>query len=280
MEVIAPEENQNVNLNKNSGELNQKNLFLKLIDFINSFIFELVLIGLFSIIIVTVLNYFALVPLSSVFPILSFLPQQNSVQKVINTTSQDDIAFFSNNFTNLSACNNTDADKNIILNQIIICSNPQKFSNLAKDVDYQYVTSDPSVISDKGVQINLALKARNNGKDDVGIMFGGGATENRFYLVYKQDQKAWGLTYLFASKSSDFIPIYSPDSTSIAQRAYFSINVTADGKTISVVFPNGIVYSYNGDKNFYAKEGSLPLTAVLPKNSEITIYSLNYYTPQ
>ena len=282
MEVIVPESTQNNQIDLNQSQ--QKNLLLKFIDLINSFIFELVLIGLFSTIILTAFNYFNIIPISSVFPALSFLPQQNSVQKIINTASQDDISFFSNNFPNLATCDNSKFDKTLMLNQIIRCTGPQKLTNtnVKNDTDYQYIqnTDNPEFIGDKGVQINLALKIQTSGKNDAGIMFGGSETENRFYIAYYPEQNAWGIHFLFGKEIKDFIPIYTPPSISNTQRAFFSVNVTTEGKTISIVFPNGVIYSYSSDKNFYTKGGSLPMTAVLYKNSEMTIYSLNYYTPQ
>lgn len=292
MEIIAPynkPSNQSLNLNDpnnqtDSNQSEQKNLLLKFIGFINSFIFELVLIGLFSVIILITLNYFNIIPISSVFPALSFLPQQNSVQKIINTASQDDISFFNNNFPNLASCDNSNIDNSLILNQIISCTNPQKFinSNVKNETDYQVIpnTDDPGLIGDKGVQINLALKAQTNGKDDTGIMFGGDSTENRFYIAYYPQQNAWGIQFLFGNKVTEFIPIYTPSSISNAQRAFFSVKVAEDEKTISIIFPNGVIYSYSSDKNFYTKAGSLPITIVLYKNSNMFIYNLNYYTPQ
>lgn len=291
MEIIPDNKpsDQSLSLNDPSKQTDpnqpeQKNLLLKFIGFINSSILEIVLIGLFSAIILTILNYFNIIPISSVFPTLSFLPQQTQVQKIIVIPSQNDISFFSNNIPNLASCDNSNIDRSLILNQIISCVSPQKFINLnvKSKMDYQLIpnTNDPALIGDKGMQINLALKTQTNGRDDIGIMFGGESTENSFYLAYYPQQNAWGIQFLFGNKVTEFIPIYTPLLISNTQRAFFSVKVTEDGKTISIVFPNGAIYSFNSDKKFYVKGGSLPMTVLLYKNSDMTIYNLNYYTPE
>ncbi len=259
-----------------------KSTAYRIFDFIRTSIFELTLIALFSILILTTFNYFNLIPLSSVIPALSFLPQQQNVQNAaINTSSQDDLIYFSNNFQNLAACNSNSNDKNIILNQLIKCANPQKFINTDKEVSYVFVpNSDQIVPGNKGVQVNFALKADSNGKNDLGLMFGGDPSENRFYISYYPSFNAWGIQFLFASKITDFVPFYTPSNNSISQRAFFSIKLSSDGKTLTVLFPNGDIESFNYNKSFYTKTGNLPITGLVPKNSELDVYSLNYYTPQ
>ena len=295
MEVIPSSnlQNQQQNQNSNLGNQNvagetvaqpetQASTLWKIFDFVRTSIFELFLIALFSILILTTFNYFNLIPLSSVFPALSILPQQQNLQTaIINTTSQSDNVYFSNNFQNLSSCNNPNNDKNITLNQIIKCSNPQKFTNTKNNVTYSFIpNTDQASIGDKGVQINFAIKVDTNGKDDLGLMFGGDSTANKVYISYYPNQNAWGTQFLFGSKITDFIPIYSPANALTSQRAFFSLRVSTDGKTLALILPNGDIKIFNEGESFYTKAGTLPITALLPSNSSITIYSLNYYTPQ
>jgi membrane glycosyltransferase len=54
----------------------QKSIVVKILDFVGESIFEFFLIILFSVLFLTILNYFKLLPLSSIFPFLSFLPHQ------------------------------------------------------------------------------------------------------------------------------------------------------------------------------------------------------------
>ena len=104
MEVIPPsslqsqQQNQNIEPETTDQPEVQTSTVWKIFDFIRSSVFEVVLIGLFSVIILTTLNYFNIIPLSSIFPALSFLPQQNSIQgSISNNNSTDDITFFNNN---------------------------------------------------------------------------------------------------------------------------------------------------------------------------------------
>lgn len=285
MEMIPPTDLQSPpaqsiqNPEQNVPEEEQKE---SIFAFIKTSLFELFLILLFSIIILATFNYFNLIPLSSVFPALSFLPQQQNTQSaVFNAASQDDIAYFSNNFYNLSSCGNTRSDKNIVLNQIVSCNTPKKITNTTKETNYVFVPNTDQIIAgDKGVQINFAIKVNTNGKDDLGLMFGGNPTENRLYIAYYPSQNAWGAQFLLGSKITDFVPTYYPTDTSASQRAFFSLKISADGKTLTLIFPNGDIETFNEGQSFYAKDGTLPITAVIPLNSTMTIYSLNYYIPQ
>jgi hypothetical protein len=54
----------------------QKSIVVKILDFVGESIFEFFLIILFSVLFLTILNYIKLLPLSSIFPFLSFLPHQ------------------------------------------------------------------------------------------------------------------------------------------------------------------------------------------------------------
>ena len=295
MELIPPENQQNLNPNpvnpdtapetsnqpENQPQTQQSKLY-KIFDFVRASIFELFLLALFSILILTTFNYFNLIPLSSVFPTLSFLPQQQNTQNaILNTISQDDITYFSNNFPNLSSCNSS-VGKNIVLGSLVKCNYPETFTSSKKQVQYLLVpsTDQSSYVGTNGVQINYALKIDTNGKDDMGLLFGDDATGNRFYIGYYPTRKSWGIQFLFGSTISDFTPLYSPPENSASHRAFFSVMVSGDGKTIGIIFPDGTIHAYNENLSFYTKAGSLPIVAILPPSSTLTIYSLNYYTPQ
>jgi hypothetical protein len=245
--------------------------------FIENILFELFLIVLFSAVILTTFNYFNLIPLSSIFPTLSFLPQQQSMQTAINTTSQDDVTFFSSNVSSLSACNPT-RDKNIILQTIITCKNPTKIFNAGKNPIYSGIPN-AGISSGDQMQINFALKiipGKNHMQN--GLMLGGGADENRMYISYV-NPNSWGVQFLYGKTVTLFDPLYQPPSSSI-QRSYFSIIISKDGKQVTILLPSGLMKSYTLQGSLYSKDGTIPATAVVEPNSEVDIYSLNYYTNQ
>jgi len=289
MEIAASQNqpnNQDVSLNQpnsqaDSSESESKSLSLKFTGSIKQYSLEIFLIATFSVVILTALNYFNIIPISSVFPVLSFLPQQNQTQNNTIVASQDDLSFFNSNFRNLATCDNSNIDKHLILNQIIKCTNPQEFTNTTNKTIYSFIpNTDQLSIGDKGVQINFSIKADTNGRDDLGLMFGGDTTDNRLYLAYYPNQNSWGTQFLFGSTVTSFVPIYHPATTSTSQRAFFSLKVSADEKTLTLLFPNGDIETFNEGKSFYTKNGDLPITAVLPPGSAITIYNLNSFTPQ
>ena len=282
MEVIPPSNLQNPqtpitqpSADTQPDEEKKESIF----DFIKSSIFELFLVLLFSIIILTTFNYFNLIPLSSIFPALSFLPQQQTLNNYqSSTSSQDDITFFNNGIMNLSACT-PPHDNNIILNSIVTCKNPTKVLNSGQKPIYtRIVNSD--FTSDSQIQINFALKVIQ-GKDykPSGLMLGGGPEENRMYISYDNNSNSWGVQFLTGKDITPFESLYTTPSSSV-QRTYFSVIISKDGKQIVLLLPNGIIQTYNLKGSLYSKDGTIPSTAVVYPNSEVDIYSLNYYTPQ
>ena len=247
-------------------------------DFIKSSIFELFLVLLFSIIILTTFNYFKLIPLSSIFSPLSFLPQQQQWSaSSSNGASLDDVSFFNSDFNLLSACNYKPAN-DIIINTIVNCNKPLTLKNNGKNYSFSSIPGTDQIQPNKstGVQINLAIKIINNSNTHIGLVFGGGNDENRFYLTYYPSEKAWGDQFFLGSRVTDFSPVY----LSSVQRINFSLKISGDGKTVTLILPNGKIETINSNQSFYAKDNSLPIGALLPLNSQMIIYSLNYFVDQ
>lgn len=293
MELIPPENQQNLNPNpvnpdtvpetsnqpENQLQAQQSKLY-KIFDFIRASIFELFLVALFSILILTTFNYFNLIPLSSVFPALSILPQQqqSSGNTYINNSSQDDITFFNSNISSLSACNPI-PNNNIILNPIINCKSPTKIINTGKNTMYTGIPNT-NITGNTDIQINFALKITiGKGYQPDGLMFGGDPTENRMYISYDNGSNSWGIQFLYGKTVTQFQPFYSVSSSSV-QRVYFSALISKNGKQITILSPNGLIQAYSLKGSLYAKDGTIPVTAVVNPNSEVDIYSLNYYAPQ
>ncbi len=282
MEVIPPTNLQNTQapvlqppVDTRPNEEKKESIF----DFIKTGFFELFLILLFLIITLTTFNYFNLIPLSSIFPALSFLPQQqilNNYQS--STSSQDDITFFNNGIMNLSACTPPN-DNSIILNSIVTCKNPTKVLNSGKKPIYTRIVNS-EFTSNSQIQINFALKIIE-GKDYIpsGLMLGGGPEENRMYFSYDNDSNSWGVQFLNGKNITPFESLFVTPPSSV-QRTYLSVILSKDGKQIILLLPNGIIKTYNLKDSLYSKDGTIPSTAVVYPNSEVDIYSLNYYTPQ
>ena len=290
MDVIPPSNLQNQqNLNTNQSIPTPENQAAeshginRIFDFVRMSLFEVFLVALFSVLLLATFNYFNLIPLSSILPALSFLPQSNNQQNnSIYSINQDDVAYFSNNFQNLSSCNLSNKDNNILLNQLIKCTTPQRFVNTSNKISYSTIpnSDQQGLIGGTGLQINLSLKVDSNGKDDLGLIFGGDPTQDRLYLTYYPSQNVWGVQFLLGDKVTDLTPIYYSPYSSNSQRAYFSLRFSGYGKTLSILFPNGDMEVFHQEKSFYTKYNNLPITTLIPKKSAITIYSLNYYTPQ
>lgn len=254
------------------------------IDRIKSWIFELFLISLFTVLILATFNYFNLIPVSSVFPALSFLPQQAPTDRTnVDLSLQNDLSFFKNNFNVLSACN-PQVGKDLILNQIVKCNSPILDFNTGKDFIYDQVTNSdiqPNFDSSSSnqLQINIALKIiPHRGYKPSGIMLGGDPTENRLFIAYDLQSTSWGVILLYGKKISSFDPLYLTTLSTI-ERANFSITISKDGKTVSILLPNGVLRIYNLEKSLYTGEGTIPSTLVVAPGSEVDLFSLNYLTP-
>jgi hypothetical protein len=148
---------------------------------------------------------------------------------------------------------------------------------MGKDTLYNGIPN--SYVTGNGqMQINFALKIIP-GKDYhlSGLMFGGGADENRLYVSYDNQSNNWGVQFLYGKIVTPFDPFYQPPASSI-QRSYFSIVISKDGKQVAILSPNGFMKTYALEGSLYRKDGTVPTTAVVYPNSEVDIYSLNYYT--
>ena len=279
MEVIPPSNLQNTQtpITQPSADIQpDEEKKESIFDFIKSSIFELFLVLLFSIIILTTFNYFNLIPLSSVFPALSFLPQLQSNQNFSLNQSKNDISFFNNNLKNLSGCEIYPA-VDTTLSQIIKCSNPQTIINTSTKYKYQLI-QNTDISSEGNLQISFALKINYQklNYNDTGLVFGGDAKENRIVISYQPASESWGISFLYGNKYSGFKSIYIPYQKET--RANFSLIISKDGKNLGILLPNGLMQLFQLEGSLYNRDGNIPTVASVAPGAQLTIDSLNYWT--
>lgn len=301
MELIPPENQQNLNPNpvnpdtspetsnqtENQPQQNAEgtpeaptSAAYKIFDFVRASIFELFLVALFSILILTTFNYFNLIPLSSVFPTLSFLPQENNIHnELVSGTSET----LNANLQNLSTCNSV-VDKNIVLNYLVTCQNPLIVKNntqqeIIQDIPNSSTSPNASVQINFSIQIKLNSTTKNNKSFTSGILINNDSTKNQIFIFYYPYTHTWLAEFVYSNSSKEFDNLYTTTISSI-QNGNFSLTISEDGKTLSVLLPNGIMDIFNLKESLYSKSGTISFSSAVPPRSSLTVYSFNYYVPQ
>jgi hypothetical protein len=281
MEVIPPSNLQNSQVpniqpqNETQPEEEKKE---SIFDFIRSSIFELFLVFLFLIIILTTFNYFNLIPLSSVFPVLSFLPQQNSLQNELISRNN---RVFNGAPQNLSTCNPI-LDKNILLNYLVSCNNPKTIIN-SKSNYYDNPISTDGITTTQFIQINVGMEIsvlnekNQNNTFTSGLMLDSKSDKNGMYIFYQGYSNTWMVKFTY-SKSQEFESLYNPIPSN-PEIGNFSITISPNGTTVNILIPNGLIKTFNLKESVYGNSNTLIPSIIAQPYTKLTLYSLNYYTP-
>lgn len=214
------------------------------------------------------LNYFNLLPLSSSFSFLSFLPKEKIVPSQIKPVQVEQ--------------KNTAQKPNIIAERQVISSDTQTFVNKDdKKYLYQVIkTSSLNIPINTKVKIDaeLTVTAVGDEQNINGLLFGDdlAKTDAKYLMLfYYPKDKSWDLGYRHGDKKV-FLNIAQNSGEKISTK--ISLSVSLDGTMVYVGLPNGGVKTLNLPESMYEDSRRLFTIAQAGPKASLEVTSLKYQT--
>lgn len=213
---------------------------------------------LVSAFVLTFLNYFNIIPLSSALPFLSFLPNKVSQenQKHLRTPSQK--TSNSKVFELASARNN-----------IVFKNTTGKWS--VKPIEGSFIQPNNQLL-----KIDTSLSITSNSSESSGIIFltkTGDQKAARARITYDRIKEEWVLGYQNAESKINKTLLKSPKSQKNTHE--FSFYITPDGKTIAAKNPDNYTVKIDLPESFYSQNQIFTVVLTAP-DSEVAFSKLVY----
>lgn len=239
-----------------------------------SFLEALIIILLVTITLIT-LNYFNIVPLSSSFSILSFLPRTGVPTTTPSTISQIQNIQLKTNNTIQSA---PSTNNNLELKQVVPAVQPKVSTNSGTASKYDYIkNSEVQPTGELRIDVELSVKGRTpeDEKDQSGFLLSNGGREKidlRFIeLIYMKG--GWSLAYHHAEKADH--TYLAPLSTTTGYGRFVML-IPADGKNVTVYLPDRQKKTIQLADSLYTSGNKMSSLLHIAPGAEVQLHTLNY----
>lgn len=232
-----------------------------LVSFLRAGFAEIIIIIFLISAILGTLNYFSILPLSNTFPFLSFLPRQ-SQQKTLNKITKV-----------------TQKPQQETVRYLITSDDPKSFTNSTNSYQYNLIPGNAIKVPKEitiNVEIDIKDKASKNASTSA-LMFDNGSYNSKdnykfLRLFYNQNGKNWALQYHY--NNNKFFNLLNQPLGKVHGR--FSINISSDGKNLSILLPTGERKSIQLPDSLYSASSQMRTHVQVAPGSEVTISSLSY----
>lgn len=237
----------------------------------NSFTFaglfgEITIVIVLVLTILTTLNYFKIIPLSSTFPFLSFLPQQQKIQFKTPISISSPPATLNRSITS----------------RLLISPLENKIFN-NKTINNQYIGVNKSAIKPtNSLRIDVEMSVSlldNDATGSSGLIFKNNFPyEKQEYrhvrMFYYAKAKNWLLEFRSQGKSNYFLIAKAP--TNGVNFIKFALLIDKKGKNITAIVPGVSSRTFKLADSLYANSRQMNMFAQVAPHSQLNIYSLSY----
>lgn len=224
----------------------------------NSFVIEIVIVALLTLLIFATLNYFNIFPVSKFIPFLSFLPSQQS-------TLRSNQSPFSK------------SEKVLTVKSLISETKPKIVNNTTEKELNSFTKSITIPPGEMQIKVTMIFKPSTPSAQNVssGMRIGNGLKSNNpkvrwLSLFYHNPTKSWVLSFRSEGKTQN-LPLLKNDGGIVGN---FTFTMNSNGNSVTILLPNGEEKELKLNNSFYASDRKMHVSFFAPSHSELEVSAL------